>query len=132
MQAKRVSRMVKRTNSFTDDEIDVLVDLVCKHKVSIENALNSSSATRKRDTAWESVTKSVNAVYAGVMKRSVDNIRRKWAELKSDAQTSWTILQQSRSRNLQSGSGDTLTPTPRDLTDTEQKILDYIGVDLVF
>lgn len=121
--------MVKRTNSFSEDEIDVLVDLVCKHKVSIENALNSSYATCKRDSAWECVTKSVNAVYDGAMKRSVDNIRRKWAELKSDAQTSWRVLQQSR--NLQAGDSIS-TLTPRDLTDTEQKILDYMGVDLVF
>ena len=121
MKAKLES---KRAPKFSQREIETLVDLVSKYKVEIETPYKTPDAKDKRESAWEAVTNGVNAVSAGVASRSVDKIKKKWSQLKSDARRRWVTLKQSRSL-----SGGAPPIVSERLSDTYKNIIGYSGFE---
>lgn len=69
--------------NFTRGELAVLVEECRKKKDVLESSFKDVGANSKKKTAWKSVTEKVNAV--GGHNRNEKQIRKKWADMKSQA-----------------------------------------------
>jgi len=75
--------MAKRQPNFSGEEVEVLVGQVEKGSRVLFGSFSGGLSSAAKDRAWEEVGSMVSAV-SGV-KRSVGEVKKKWAVLKSSA-----------------------------------------------
>ena len=96
-----------------------LIELVRdKEKQLFGTGLVANGASQRKQT-WEEVTKALNAEN-GSTKRSTDQIKKKWYNLKSATKTRNAEVK--RSRQLTGGG-----PQESGLTSTQAAIVDFVG-----
>jgi len=75
--------MAKRQPNFSGEEVEVLVGQVEKRSRVLFGSFSGELSFAAKDRAWESVGSMVSAVSGE--KRSVGEVKKKWALLKSSA-----------------------------------------------
>ncbi|XP_023946613.1 myb/SANT-like DNA-binding domain-containing protein 4 [Bicyclus anynana] len=73
-----------RSRNFKDNEIKFLVNQVSKYKHILLNKCTNTSINKAKDAAWENICKEMNN-QGFEIKRTVDNLKTKWLNLKREA-----------------------------------------------
>jgi hypothetical protein len=109
--------------NFTADEVQTLSESVRKRKAIIEARLSPGITAASKELAWQAITEEVNA--ASNISRTADDIRRKWAAMKSATKSK--VASQRRAVKRTGGG----PPENTALTDVESNIVDLIGKETV-
>ncbi|XP_031345540.1 uncharacterized protein LOC116172463 [Photinus pyralis] len=107
---------------FKEQEVQLLMTLVNKYKVIIENKKTDAITWKQKQTTWEEITNEFNAnndVY-----RSCKNIKGKYENLKKNAKKKFAT----EKRNVYKTGGGVDKPVL--ITETDQKIKEIIGISL--
>ena len=115
----------KRQKNSLRDELDALVDSCCENKTAIDCTNTFPAANARRNAAWIQITDNINAVNRGIAVRKVEDVRKKWANLKAAVKEKYSALKQSRGAT---GGGGL---EYEDLAEQEWKIVGFIGQDSV-
>lgn len=110
----QVSR--RRKPNFTDQEVSTIVDQYDRNKEYLHSREASKSVIAQKQAIWKQITDRLNASYPQV-ERSVEDVRRKWKKLQSEAKREAVNFQRAK----ESGSSTALTPKQISLY---KKILD--------
>ncbi|XP_041354421.1 nuclear apoptosis-inducing factor 1-like isoform X2 [Gigantopelta aegis] len=108
----------KRRPKFNSLELEALVDAVSIYQNTIYAKFCDFETNSKKHTAWVSVTASVNAV--STVRRSVDEIRRKWRDWSSVIKNK--EQRRRRAQNNTEGGNRIITMAP-----VEEKVVTIIG-----
>jgi hypothetical protein len=108
-----------RKSRYSDTELNVLVDNIAKHYVTITSKFTDVVTNGKKNKVWASITTSVNS--CGVTLRTVSEIRKKWDDLKSRTKAKAALLKRELSKT---GGGK---KTKIELTDLERRIIALLG-----
>lgn len=114
----------QRKAKFTDRELESLVDNVSIQYTVISAKFSDVLTNKHKIEAWRKVKESVNAV--GTSARTVEEIRRKWDDLKSRTKKK---ASDHKKNIIGTGGGE---PPADDLSEIEQKIIDLIGNTVVY
>ena len=108
---------------WTAEETEILVENVEKHYRMISSKLSDTVTCEKKKKVWLSITNSVNS--CGVCKRSIENVKKKWEDLKSRTKAKGVFVNQEQTGT---GGGKKLNVQ---LTDLERRILGLLGETVI-
>ena len=73
----------KRKPNFTDEELVILLNEVARDKMTIMSRFQTSVTHKQKKEVWRRISESVNV--CGVAYRTIDDVKKKWKDLKSAA-----------------------------------------------
>ncbi|XP_074660508.1 nuclear apoptosis-inducing factor 1-like [Tubulanus polymorphus] len=73
----------KRSFNYTTDETNLLVKLVNDNNAILSGAFSNTITAKRKREIWEEICSKVNAI--GVARRTVDEIKKKWKNIKGEA-----------------------------------------------
>ena len=114
----------QRKAKFTERELSVLVDEIEGNYQIISAKFTDAVTNDKKNKVWIAITNNVNAV--SCVQRTVDEIRRKWDDLKSRTKKKANDVKKDRQKT---GGGEREEP---DLTEFEQRVINLIGTTVVY
>ena len=111
----------KRRPNFTADELSTLTSSIARNTKSLFSRNNTVYGNSMRERTWVQVARDVSAVGNG---RTVDEVKKKWTCLKSDAKMKAAGIKRSL---VKTGGG----PPAEDLTQMEEQIVSLMSRDAI-
>ncbi|CAF0764460.1 unnamed protein product [Didymodactylos carnosus] len=84
----------RRKPNFTDQEVVFIIDQYDTYKQLLHSREASKSVIAQKQAIWKQITENLNQQYPQV-ERSVEDVRRKWKKLQSEAKREATVYSQS-------------------------------------
>ena len=88
----------RRKPNFTDNEVLTIVNQYEKYKELLHSREASKSVIAQKQAIWKQITETLNAAYPQV-ERTVEDVRRKWKKLQSEAKRESAAHRQNSSTN---------------------------------
>lgn len=74
-----------RKGNFSESELRTLVSQFAQNKTLLQSKYSSTVTNQKKAKVWGNITTALNAT--GTVPRTVDNVKKKWLELKRNGVT---------------------------------------------
>ncbi|XP_071147415.1 myb/SANT-like DNA-binding domain-containing protein 4 [Mytilus edulis] len=110
----------KRSQNFTESELQVLLDAVEKNKSVIFSKLSNVITNSAKKKIWEKICSTINATNHTDYKRTVEEIRKKWTTYMSSTKKA---ASSNRREARKTGGG----LPPEEFTPLQDKVVGIIG-----
>ncbi|KAM9327048.1 nuclear apoptosis-inducing factor 1 [Gastrophryne carolinensis] len=113
----------KRKTNFSEQEVDIIMEEMEKHKHILINHYNAGVPLLTKSNAWYEILKRVNAI--STCHRELAEVKKKWSDLKTEVRR-----KMSQARAAVDGEGDVGT-SPVMLSPLQQRICNLLGESVI-